>query len=57
MAFTTTDLDQVEQAIMELVNGVRKVHVEIDGYVIKYGHTSLADLMSLRDQIKTELGV
>ncbi len=57
MAFTTTDLDQVEQAIMELVNGVRKVRIEIDGYVIEYGQAALADLMVLRDQMKTELGV
>jgi len=33
MAFTTTDLDQVEQAIMELVNGVCKVCIETDGNV------------------------
>ena len=57
MAFNQTDLDNVEQAIKDLVNGTRKVRIEINGYVLEYGQATLADLMSLRDKLKVELGL
>jgi hypothetical protein len=50
MAFTTTQLAAVETAI-----ATGALRVEFDGRVIIY--QKMADLLSLRDQMKAELGV
>lgn len=55
MAFTTTDLSNVETAIIKLAQGARVVQVNVDGDVVEYNKTTIAQLLNLRDQIKAEL--
>ena len=55
MAFTQTDLENIQSAILSLATGTRKVSVTINGKTIEYGQTDLKQLESLRSSIKTEL--
>ena len=55
MAFTTTDLSNVETAIIKLASGSRVVQVNVDGDIVEYNKTTIRQLLDLRDQIKAEL--
>jgi hypothetical protein len=55
MAYTSTDLTNVEAAITALVNGTRIVSVDIGGKTIQYAPAQLKDLLTLRDAIKIEI--
>ncbi len=57
MAFTSTDLTNVEAAIVALATGSRKVEVSIVGKTITYSErlAGLEKLKILRSTIQTEL--
>lgn len=57
MAFTASDLTNLETAIMKLVNGTRVVECNMDGDLVIYHRTDLQDMMNLRDQIKAEIAL
>jgi hypothetical protein len=57
MAFTQTDLETIETAIMKLTAGQKAVDVTIRGKSIRYVETSLDQLQTLRVQIQRELGL
>ena len=55
MAYTQTDLESVEQAIIALASGERVVAVEIDDKRIEYSRADLDKLRKLRLEIMSEL--
>ena len=55
MAFTATNLTDVEAAIIALAKGERVAVVNLDGEEIEYTRARLADLIALRDQIRGEI--
>ena len=55
MAYSQTDLDNIESAIIDLATGKRAVRVHIDGKIIEYGQAQLNELKSLRADVKAEL--
>lgn len=55
MAFTSTDLSNVEDAIIALATGQRAVQVVIGGKSITYSSAKLSELRRLRDLIRSEL--
>lgn len=55
MAFTATDLTNIEAAIMKLGNGARVVECNIDGDLVQYQRANLKDMLDLRDLIRQEL--
>ncbi len=55
MAFTSTDLTNIETAIKDIANGARKVLVDIDGRITQYAAVRLPELIDLRDRVKAEL--
>ena len=56
MAFTPTDLTNVQTAIMALAMGTRKVSVSIGNKTISYSQAQLGDLRALREEIVAEVG-
>lgn len=55
MAFTATDLTNIEEAIIKLGRGTRVVECSIDGDIVQYHRTDLKSMLSLRDQIRAEI--
>lgn len=55
MAYSSTDLSNVEDAILDLSTGSRVVEIEVGGKRIKYQAASLATLRELRDMIRQDL--
>lgn len=55
MAFTSTDLTNLETAIMKLCTGSRVVQCNIDGDLVEYHRADLKQMLALRDQIRAEL--
>lgn len=55
MAFSQTDLTNIESAIIDLATGKRTVRVNIDGKLIEYGQAQLNELKALRADVKAEL--
>lgn len=56
MAYTSTDLANVQAAVTALATGTRKVSVRFsDGKSVEYAQVQLPDLMRLRDQIQAEV--
>jgi len=55
MAFTATDLTNIEIAIVKLATGTLVWECNIDGDLVQYNRTDLKDIMALRDKIKQEL--
>lgn len=51
MAFTATDVTNLETAIMKLAKGERVVECNIDGDMVQYHRSDLKSLMALRDAI------
>jgi len=57
MAFTTTDLENVEAAIVALAEGKRSVQVDRAGKTVSYQAANLDKLLLLRGVMQRELGV
>jgi len=55
MAFTNTDLTNVEAAIVALATGEREVSVSLGDKQIRYAEAEIDKLRTLRTEIKTEL--
>ena len=55
MAYTQTNLTDVESAIVDLAQGKRVVHVIIEGKSIEYSQANIDELKDLRADIKSEL--
>ena len=55
MSYTTTDLQNVQSAILALAKGERIVKVTIGDQSIEYGQSQIKDLRTLRNEIKAEL--
>lgn len=55
MAFSSTDLANVEAAIVSLATGTRVVSVTVSGHVIEYSHARIDRLKALRDEIMAEV--
>ena len=55
MAWTTTDLTNIETAITNLATGARAVTITVDGMTVRYANTDLPQLKALRSQIRREL--
>jgi hypothetical protein len=55
MAFTSTDLANVEAAIVKLAVGTRVIECEIDGDRVRYQPSDLDKVRALRDLIRQEL--
>ena len=57
MAYTATDLLNVETAIRALIAGDRAVSVSMSDKTISYERNDLPALRSLRDEIKAEVSL
>ena len=55
MAYTQTDLDNVERAIIALASGTRAIKFVIDGDVVSYNAVELPQLRALRNELVTEI--
>ncbi|WP_319557913.1 gpW family head-tail joining protein [Thiomicrorhabdus sp.] len=55
MSYTQTDLESIQQAILELATGQRVTEAQIDGQRIKYAEADLPMLKQLRSEIQTAL--
>jgi hypothetical protein len=55
MAYTQTDLDNVQAAILALAAGERVVRVSVGEMVVEYSQSRLSDLKALRSEIRAEL--
>ncbi len=56
MAFTSTDLTNVQTAIMALAMGTRTVSVSIGSKTVTFNVTQLSELRALREEIIAEVG-
>jgi len=57
MSFTSTDLENIEDAIIKMATGDRASMVTLEsGKIIKYAETSIEALRSLRSIIQQSLG-
>ncbi len=56
MAYTSTDLTNVETAIRAIISGTRTVSLSMGDKTIQYTAVDLPALRSLRDEIKAEIG-
>lgn len=57
MAFTTTDLTNVEAAIVSLATGGRVAQTVINGKQVRWAETDIDKLQALRSIIQAELGL
>jgi len=55
MAFTSTDLSNVEQAIIDIATGKRIVEIEVGGKSRQFQAASLDKLQKLRSIIKADV--
>ncbi len=53
-AYTEQNLIDVQQAIIDLAAGKRRVSVTINGRTMQYGQASLGELRRLRVEIQSE---
>jgi len=56
MAFSASDLANIESAIVALATGSRAARVTIGDKTIQYSETDIAKLQSLRAMIQAEVG-
>jgi len=56
MAYTTSDLTNIETAIRTFISGARVGQVSIGDHMIHYADVTLADLKELRAEIQASLG-
>lgn len=57
MAYTSTDLTNIEAAIRAIIAGTRTVTLSMGDKSITYTAVDLPNLLKLRDLIKYEVGV
>jgi hypothetical protein len=55
MAYTSTDLLNIDTAISRLIAGDRIVRVTRDGRTVEYSQASLAELQAIRTTILNEI--
>jgi hypothetical protein len=55
MAYTQSDLDNIQAALVELATGKRRVRVSMGGKLIEYGQVDIQSLKNLRSEISTEI--
>ena len=55
MAYTQTDLDNIDQAILDFALGNRAGTVTIGGHTVEYAEVTLEQLRALRDVIAVDL--
>ena len=55
MAYSSTDLANIQSAITSLATGTRKVSVQINGKRVDYAPADLDQLTRLRDQAQAEV--
>ncbi len=55
MSFTTSDLQTVQQALIDLAAGKRVVRITVKGKTMEYGNADISQLTTLRNEIKSEL--
>ncbi|MFZ7126403.1 MAG: gpW family head-tail joining protein [Desulfobacterales bacterium] len=55
MAFTSTDLSNVESAIVSLSTGTQAVRVTVNGKSVEYQQSSLESLLRLRNVIQADV--
>jgi hypothetical protein len=56
MAYTQTDLDNIEAAIRAIIAGTRTVALSMGDKSIQYTAIDLPTLRAMRDEIKAEVG-
>lgn len=56
MAYTTTDLANIQAAKLALVTGTREVRVQINGKMIEYSEVNLDALNALETLVLQSLG-
>ena len=57
MAYTATDLENIETAIRAIIAGTRTVSLSMGDKTIYYTIVDLPALRALRDEIKSEVGI
>jgi len=55
MAYTNTDLNNIEAALLDLARGNRVVKVVVEGKVCEYGQADINQLRALRAEISAEI--
>jgi len=55
MAYTNTDLNNIEAALLDLARGNRVVKVVVEGKVCEYGQADIDQLRALRAEISAEI--
>ena len=55
MAYTQTDLDAINQAILDLATGKRSTRITVDGYTREVQSADLADLKALKAEIEASV--
>lgn len=55
MAYSTTDLMNIQSAVTALAAGTRKVRATINGKTIEYATADLDQLIRLREQAQAEV--
>lgn len=55
--YTQQDLQNIDEAIEQLQLGKRVVSVSYGSHTVRYADINLADLLSLRQRIKAEIGL
>ena len=56
MAYTSTDLTNIEAAIIALARGQRAVRVQIGDKLVQYSEAQLSELIRLKSDIQAALG-
>lgn len=57
MAYTQTDLDNIEKAIIDLATNRRPVRFVLEGEVVEYGIVNLPQLRALRNEVAAEISL
>jgi hypothetical protein len=56
MAFTSTDLTNIEAAIIDLATGAREVQVAVGDRSIRYAECDMDKLQALRSIVQAQVG-
>lgn len=55
MAYTQTDLDNIDQALLDFALGKRVGRITINGHTVEYAETSVEQLQKIRDIVALDL--